>query len=88
MNFRTSLVLGVSGLCLILSVQSCDRANPLNHQDLNTITDIDGNLYHTIEIGRRHRGIWPGPEGDRPERSEGNAQIRNEQLQEESLPYI
>jgi len=55
MNFRKSFYLGLIGSLLLLSVQSCDKANLISSQDANTITDIDGNLYHTIKIGKQ---LW------------------------------
>ena len=55
MSINKLLLLGLIGSFLLLTAHSCDKANPINNQDTNTVTDIDGNVYHTVKIGNQ---IW------------------------------
>jgi uncharacterized protein (TIGR02145 family) len=55
MNIRLSVFQRLIVLFFLFNIQSCDKGNPLNNQEINTISDADGNLYHTVKIGNQ---VW------------------------------
>ena len=54
-NFKIFIcTLGIIGVCCILICgcqKRADNNNPTPNPTLKTVTDIDGNVYHTVKIG-------------------------------------
>jgi uncharacterized protein (TIGR02145 family) len=50
----TSIV-GVAGIVLLIAGISCNSDNPVNNNNIGTITDADGNVYQTVRIGNQ---VW------------------------------
>jgi uncharacterized protein (TIGR02145 family) len=50
-----SRVAGVLGISVLLAGVFCDKGNPINNNSSGTVTDADGNVYHTVKIGAQ---VW------------------------------
>lgn len=55
MTRRLSILISLTGAFFLSSMISCDNGSSISVQDVETIKDIDGNVYHTIVIGNQ---VW------------------------------